>query len=279
MQDLRPQGRKQIPMSDIKNRLCKTFAERVGYKPDLDNPRTFNEKILHRKLYDRNLLFPMTCDKVASREWARSKIGSKYIMPYEAHEPGDPWKNTSPIIAKHTAASGRNKMLPYGGTHHDIPARWWATVYGQSKAEWGYSMVKPRVLVEPLIEPAPEVYRFDVFHAEVLAIQIYTYSQDHKLKDITTYTRQFNRVEVSYNNKPIGWTTLAKNIGEMIDVAETLGKSFDYIRVDLMLTAEGGLVFSELTPYPMSGSGLIHPRSWDEYLGGAWDYRPNLIVR
>ena len=43
--------------------LKKLFLRRVGYKLDLDNPITFNEKLSWLKLYDRNPKYTMLADK------------------------------------------------------------------------------------------------------------------------------------------------------------------------------------------------------------------------
>jgi hypothetical protein len=43
----------------------------------------------------------------------------------------------------------------------------------------------------------------------------------------------------------------------------------EFLIIDFMVH-DTGLVFSEFTPYPMSGNGIINPAEFDEYLGGLW---------
>ena len=41
---------------------------------NLEDPKTFSEKLQWRKVYDRNPLFPVLLDKVRMPEWARSVL-------------------------------------------------------------------------------------------------------------------------------------------------------------------------------------------------------------
>ena len=45
-----------------------------GYKPDFKNPKTFNEKIIHRMLYDRNPIYTYLADKLKARIYIASKL-------------------------------------------------------------------------------------------------------------------------------------------------------------------------------------------------------------
>ena len=47
----------------------------TGQKLDLNNPKTFNEKLQWLKLYDRNPLYTTLVDKFAVREYIKDKIG------------------------------------------------------------------------------------------------------------------------------------------------------------------------------------------------------------
>ena len=49
------------------------FRLKLGYKLNLKNPRTYNEKLQWIKLYDKNPLMPKCCDKYAVREYIEEK--------------------------------------------------------------------------------------------------------------------------------------------------------------------------------------------------------------
>ena len=57
----------------------------MGYKLDLINPVTLNEKIQWLKLYDRSKLHTICTDKYAVREFVSNKIGIQYLMPLVFH--------------------------------------------------------------------------------------------------------------------------------------------------------------------------------------------------
>ena len=50
-------------------------------KLNLEDPKTFNEKLQWLKLYDRNPKYTMLVDKYAVREYIASSIGEEYLIP------------------------------------------------------------------------------------------------------------------------------------------------------------------------------------------------------
>ena len=57
------------------------WKQMAGYSLDLDNPRTYNEKLQWLKLYDRNPLYTQLVDKYRVKEWVKHKIGEEYVIP------------------------------------------------------------------------------------------------------------------------------------------------------------------------------------------------------
>ncbi len=58
------------------------WYERITEKSfDIENPKTFNEKIQWMKLYDNTPLKTQLADKYLSREWIKHRIGEKYLIP------------------------------------------------------------------------------------------------------------------------------------------------------------------------------------------------------
>ena len=266
-----PENSEQVSM---RRHLEARFREKCGYAPDLDDPKTYLEKVTHRKLYDRNPLLTMACDKVSSREWARARIGDEYILPYAVFDRGQEWTTHKPSVAKHSASSGRVIFMPLGGDHTLVPGRWFTEDYGVRSGEWGYRGVAKRVLVEPLLDPWPEVYRFEMFAGVFGGLYIYRYPEHKRgTQDITVYDHDLYRREVSFNGRPIGSVPVSDKFETMLAAAVALSREWDYIRVDFLLSGER-IAFSELTPYPMSGCARIEPHSWDQHLGAMWDYQP-----
>lgn len=73
--------------------LKRKFKLRMGYELDLDNPKTFNEKLQWLKLYDRNPLYTKLVDKYEVRKYIAEKIGEEYLIPLV----GGPWNSPDEI--------------------------------------------------------------------------------------------------------------------------------------------------------------------------------------
>jgi len=55
----------------------RTFYRKLGYSLNLKNPQSFNEKIVWKKIYDRNPLLPITADKVQVRSYIKEVLGEE----------------------------------------------------------------------------------------------------------------------------------------------------------------------------------------------------------
>ena len=51
------------------------FKSKHGYEPDLKNPKSFNEKVVYKKLFDRNPLLVTTADKYRARQYIKDRLG------------------------------------------------------------------------------------------------------------------------------------------------------------------------------------------------------------
>ena len=61
--------------------LRKIFQKYQGYPLDLDNPKTFNEKMQWMKLHDRQPEYITMVDKHEAKHYLADRIDSKYIIP------------------------------------------------------------------------------------------------------------------------------------------------------------------------------------------------------
>jgi len=53
------------------------FFNLLGYYPNLKNPQSFNEKVLWKKLYDRNPIIPIVSDKYMVRQYLKNVLGER----------------------------------------------------------------------------------------------------------------------------------------------------------------------------------------------------------
>ena len=63
-----------------KQTIARRFERDLGYKMNLKNPVTFNEKIQWRKIYDHNPMYTKCADKYEVRQYVIDKIGEEYLI-------------------------------------------------------------------------------------------------------------------------------------------------------------------------------------------------------
>lgn len=70
----------KITLAEKKRMLQSRFFNELGYVPNINNPKTLNEKVQWLKLYYNNPLITIGCDKYKVKEYTRfASSGSKYL--------------------------------------------------------------------------------------------------------------------------------------------------------------------------------------------------------
>ncbi|HPI98516.1 MAG TPA: ATP-grasp fold amidoligase family protein [Synergistales bacterium] len=265
--------------------LCEKarFYKKLGYFCDLKDPRSFNEKLFWRKVYDRNPLFPVVSDKIRVRDFIRQQIGKEkaeeFLIPllHVTDEPGDiPFDNLpEEFVIKANHGSGWLMISDNMSrlSRKDIiktSRAWLKRSFRRNQLEWAYSAIKPMILVEKLLKDQGQIpmdFKFFVFHGEVKMINVHHGRfSDHRM---SYYDPQMHRIRHHSRWKKEGPpVSKPENFNEMVWLAETLGSAFDFVRVD-MYNITGKIFIGELTIYPSSGT---HPydREFDYELGSYW---------
>ena len=252
----------------------------LGYSLNLDNPRTFNEKLNWLKLHDRKPEYTRMVDKYAVREYIKEKLGEEYLIPLV----GGPWNRPEEIdfdalpeqfVLKPTHDSG---MLVFcrDKSKLDIPAakaklaKSLKREFYYGGREWPYKNVPPRIIAEKYMEdsssPNLPVYKIFCFSGEPRIIQtiqndktpqesIDYFDTDWKLLDL----RQ------SFPNSAVPMARPEK-LEEMLSLARKLTAGVAFLRADFY-SINGRVYFSELTFYTDGGMGPFYPPEWDKTLG------------
>ncbi len=255
--------------------------DRLGYWPEIKNPRTFNEKIMHRKLYTDNKLFSTVEDKWRVRDYIAGKVGDD-ILPEVFHVTDDP--KTIPFdqlpeeyVIKPTHMSGPIIFIDEDEESDRSSIRqscekWLNTTYGTVKEEYWYSKIKPRIIIEERLKDdkydVPPDFKFFVFHGNVEYIQVDTNRvTNHKRR---FYDKNWNAQEfkLKYSLGPV--IDEPNSLDKMINIAEKLGNDFDFIRVDLYKLNNDRIVFGELTVAHGSGGEQFKPQKYDFKFGSLW---------
>lgn len=259
----------------------------MGKKLDLENPRTFNEKLQWLKLHDRRPEYTKMVDKYEVRQYIKEKIGEEYLIPLV----GGPWDKFEDIdfsklpeqfVLKCTHDSGSVEICKDKG-NFDIPLvrnRFNRALKGNffyGGREWPYKHVKPRIIAERYISDTKggEIvdYKLHCFNGEVKLILVCVDRTCEEKK--VFYGSQWNKLPVKRPNMSSDVDiSRPRMLEHMIRIAQIFSAQIPFLRVDLYETS-GRLYFGELTFFPAGGFEPFEPEEWDAIMG-EWLRLPEL---
>ena len=254
----------------------------LGYWPSLRNPQTFNEKLLWRKLYDKNPLYPVVTDKYRVRDFVAGRVGKRALIKllYVTDDPATIPFDSLPqsYVVKANFGAGRNIFVrnKKGVNEKEIVSRCQSWLGEKSNGEhdrWKYHDMPRMILVEEMLDCGdrefPVDYKFYVFHGKVRMTEVAMqwkgkirrnlYDEDRQLLDVVWKDRRDRLDDVQFPAR----------FEEMRGLAEALAAGFDFVSVDLYLVRDA-CVFGEMSLFPEGGTGRFVPRSFDRRLGSYW---------
>lgn len=270
------------PVVSDKLYLRVLFRIKVGYWPDLDNPRTFNEKIQWLKLYDRHPEYTRMVDKVAAKDYVEGIIGKEYIIPtigiWNSVDEIEWNKLPEKFVIKAANDSG-GIVICRDKTKLDIDEAK-RTLYGLGKRdypkynkEYPYHGVPHRFITEQMLENGADDdlhdYKFFCFNgkAEFFKIDFGRFVDHHaNYYDRDGVLQPFG--EEGYPPVFDKNLNIPDNLEQMEYIADTLASSIGspFVRIDLY-NVNRHIYFGEITFFPASGMGRFIPQEWDRKLG------------
>ena len=248
--------------------------------PHLNPPVTFSEKVVHRKMVDRDPRMPRLSDKILAKEYISETLGKEWIIPNlwtgEKLPPRSQRNWPIPFVLKATHGSGWNVFVRSENELdwdriEPFTDRWLRSTHAPRAKEWLYTQIRPRLLVEPFVgrgDVSPPDYKFHVFAGRTVCIQVdLDRYQSHRQ---LFYDPEWKRLPYWYVCPfDEGHVDPPKSLPEMLRAAELLGRDFPYVRVDLY-EIDGRPMFGELTFYPNSGQVSFKPESVELEFGRLW---------
>lgn len=271
-------------------------------------PRTLNDKIIRRMLFDRRPFIATRTDKVSARTYVRETLGERYLT--EAYAIVDDaraidWRalprtyvckvahgcggvivvtdQADPTVVLPDAKDARWRRFFIHPDQADPAAisaiceQWLGIRFGcgpGSNHEWQYRDLTPRVLFEELLTqpdgaPASD-YKFDVFHGRCRVGHLMSgHTMGERLKRKHRFWPNGSLiVDETLPTGPDDAPELPADFDAMVRVAETLSAGVDYVRVDLYNTGDR-IVFGELTFTPSRGR-TSWPPNVARTLAGYW---------
>lgn len=258
------------------------FRYRLNLKhyPDLDNPKTLSEKLVCRMLYDHDDLYTICADKVAVREYVKTKIEDAetyYPQWYGVYEnPDDIEFEELPnaFVLKSNHASGQVLICP-NKKELDIDQttallkKWLKTNWYYEWGEWQYKNIKPQIICEELLENNIKDYRIFCFEGEPMFIRATIHDETAKTGyGVGVYDTKWDKFPLWQDTDNIISVEKPKHLDTMVELSKRLSEDFHFVRVDLY-EVNGKVYFSELTFTPNGGIYYFKPDYWDEKLGQA----------
>lgn len=273
---------------DIKKKLKRILPKKwvtqyrisklLGYKININNPQTFNEKIQWMKLYYRSNDLSIFADKVAVRDFVTKTIGEEYLIPLQQIFNSYKEINFSKLPQKFAlkAAHGskwniicHDKTKLIQDEFERAIKLWGTSNYYWFGYEQAYKKIPPRFICEHLIfdhnNQTPNDYKIFCFNGSPKFIQVDTnrFSDHKRLIFDAEWNKQHFELGFESSTEEI---TRPRKLQEMLNIAESLSKGFYFVRIDLY-DCQDQIYFGEMTFYPGEGSERFKPQKWDLTFG------------
>lgn len=271
------QNRCNFPVLSDSLYLKLSYKHAIGKKLNLENPKTFTEKLQWLKIHDRKPEYTNMVDKCEAKKYVADKIGPEYIIPtlgvWEHFDEIDFDSLPNQFVLKCTHDSG-GVVIVKDKTRFDLPAARKKLMkslkrnYFYSGREWPYKNIPPRIIAEEYLTELNGVndYKFYCFSGEVKLMLIV---QGRGTPGVTGdyYDENGNPLDlmVDFPRSNI-CPVLPESFERMKQIAEVLSVGIPHVRVDLYDVA-GKIYFGELTFFDGSGMDKLEPEGWDEKLG------------
>lgn len=259
--------------------IKKYFKRIFHYELDLDNPKTFNEKLQWLKLYDRKPLYTQLVDKVAVREYVKKTIGEEYLIPiysvWDDPQEIDFSKLPNEFVLKCNHNSGLGMFI----CHDKAKIKVEQVIDGLNKGlaedfylrgrEWPYKNVPRKILCEQYLydNSGIELMDYKLFCFDGVFKVLLICSDRHTKLSNDWYDENLNHLPCINGPKNRGkQIVLSSNMPKMIWVAEQLSKGIPQARIDLY-DVNGKIYFGEITLFESSGFGPFKPKIYDKIFG------------
>ncbi|CAN5878133.1 ATP-grasp fold amidoligase family protein [soil metagenome] len=250
----------------------------------VSNPRTLTHHLFLKMARDRDPLLTVTSDKLALRDFVERRAGPGHLPDlYGVLDAPDELRRLelpARYVVKATHGSGMTAVVTSDddATRSAIVERargWLAYPYWRKNGEWGYRGIRPRLVIEELLEGEeeniPPDWKWLCFGGTAALVQV-------DFDRFTRHTRNFYHPDGSpaalrMYYPPGPDIPLPSSFGRMRMLAECLAQEFDFVRVDLYALKNDRIVVGELTHYPTGGNKAFDPPEWDLRLGALWPRR------
>ncbi|HRN54814.1 MAG TPA: ATP-grasp fold amidoligase family protein [Agriterribacter sp.] len=257
------------------------FPLGTGYRLNLKNPQTYNQKLQWLNLNYRDPLLCKLADKHDVKNYVKEMIGEEYVVKsygvWRSFEEID--FNTLPaqFVLKTTHDSGGIVICKDKSTLDLEKAREKINRHLKKNLfytfrEWVYKNIEPRIIAEEFLVDESKVelkdYKFFCFNGEPKAMFIATGRQSGNTM-FDFYDISFNHLDIIQGYPQSGKIVeKPKNYALMVELAGKLSKGLPHVRIDFY-NIDGKILFGEYTFFHFAGIEPFQPQKWD-YEFGSW---------
>jgi hypothetical protein len=246
--------------------LVLRFVRRLGYLPNPAVPEGYHERLLWRKLVDRNPLFVTLTDKLAAKQHIHE------VCP-DLKLPATLWAGSDPgaiplgllagnVVVKVNHGCEMNIFVADGTPDRkviiDRTSRWLKRRFGVRDGEWAYWPIIPAVFVEERLALSGGAIATDIKVHVCSGNVTHVWVEDTKADRSILFDRDANPLPGRDPDYPREDQALPVNdalvacVREAISFAPKIAGDLDYIRIDF-LVAEDGLYGGEIAVYTAAG--------------------------
>ena len=262
--------------------IKKKFKESLGYELNLENPKTFNEKLQWLKLYYHDPLMTKCTDKYLVREYVKEIIGEEYLIPLLGV-----WDNPDDIdfdllpnqfVLKVNWGCGQNiivkdkSKLNIEETKEKL--KYWLEPFSNHyyyNFEWSYKNILPKIICEKYIEQSDGNlldYKLHCFNGKALFIHIdFDRYGNHRR---VIYNAKWEFTKFYFQDADIDKDKLnlemPSNFDKLKLLAEKISNNFKYLRVDTYIVYNK-IFIGELSVNHQNGMGKFGLDQWDYEFG------------
>jgi hypothetical protein len=246
---------------------------------NLNQPRTFTEKIQWIKVYGHLEKFTQYVDKIAVRKFVKKTIGDSHFVPllgtWEKFSDIDFDKLPSRFVLKATHGSAY-VFVCQDKSSLDLKAlekkvnKWLSENFYYKTREKQYKDIKPRIIAEKYLEDENGElidYKIFCYDGQPRFIEVvwgrFTDNKGDVYKDLNWKTLDIGYVGFPYSKRKL---FRPKNLEALLEIARKLSKPFTFVRVDLY-SVKNKIYFGEITFTPGNGMERFDPPESDYQLG------------
>lgn len=259
------------------------FKRHTGYKLNLNNPKSYNEKIQWLMLYWYDPQATVCADKNLVRNFVKERglghLLNELYGVYDKVEDVNIDNLPDEFVMKVNHGSSQNLFCCNKSNFNwkieqKKIKKWLKRNQYYNSLEWVYRDIKPKIIAEKLIKSdegkVPMDYKVFCFQGEPKYIMVASERGKGTTK-FDFFDIEWNHINVLNHYPNSKYDLLRPNrLNEILEYSKILSEGFPHMRVDFYIE-QGKVIFGECTFFHSAGNGAFVPCDFDYEMGACLD--------